>query len=109
VELARVGGGSYEEGLAALDMDAVGPGSLILITSCDRDILNTRPFANINTLVYDAKPLKKKNAQELFCHHDFLQSKPFEGYEDLVEKFLEMCGGLRLCVKVLGETTCWQA
>lgn len=51
---------------------------------------------------YDVKPLNRRHAKELFCRHAFLQFKPLEGYEDLVEKFLEICGGLPLSLEVVG-------
>jgi hypothetical protein len=84
---------------SVLDMNAVGAGSLIFITSRDKYILR----GSADTLLYDVKPLKRNHARVLFCHHAFHQSNPFEGYEDLVEEFLKICGGLPLCLKVLGE------
>lgn len=83
-----------------LDMDAVGPGSLILITCRDKNILKG---SSANTLLYNVKPLPAKHARELFCRHAFRQSDPVEGYEALLEKFLKICGGLPLCLKVLGQ------
>jgi len=86
-----------------LHLDAVEHGSLILITFItfsDRDILKG---SSANPMVYEVKPRKRKVAQELFCRHALYQSKAFEGYEDLVEEILEICGGLPLCLKVLGE------
>lgn len=80
--------------------DMLGPGSLILITCRDKMIIRGFPA---NTLLYNVKPLPRKYARELFCRHAFLQSKPFEGYEDIVKEFLEVCGGLPLSLKVLGE------
>lgn len=83
-----------------LHLDGVGHGSLILITSRDKDILNG---STAKPLLYEVKPMKRKFARELFCLHAFHQSKAFEGYDDLVEELLEICGGLPLCLKVLGE------
>lgn len=56
-----------------------------------------------DTLLYDAKPLQKKHAQEVFCCHGFLQSKPFNGYEDWVEELLRISSIFPLCLKVLGK------
>lgn len=83
-----------------LVVDMLGAGSLILITCRDKVIIRGFPA---NTLLYNVKPLPIKYARELFCRHAFLQSKPFEGYEDIVKEFLEICGGLPLNLKVLGE------
>lgn len=73
-----------------LHLDGVGHGSLILITSRDKDL---RKGTSADPLLYEVKPVKRKVAQELFCQHAFRQSKAFEGYQDLVEEFLEICGG----------------
>jgi hypothetical protein len=85
---------------SVLDMNAVGDGSLIFITCRDKDILGG---FSANTLLYEVKPLKRNNALKLFCLHAFGQSNPPEEYEDLVEEFLKICGGLPLCLKVFGE------
>jgi hypothetical protein len=93
-----------------LVIDALGSESLILITSRNKDILegyieDTKSHygSMANTLLHDVKPLERKHAQELFCRHAFLQPKPFEGYEDLVEEFWKICEGIPLCLKILGE------
>lgn len=82
-----------------LDVDAVASGSLILITSRDKDVLRR---SSVNALVYDVKALHQNHARELFCRHAFCQSKPSEELDDLIEKFLKICGGLPLSLKVLG-------
>jgi hypothetical protein len=64
-----------------LDMDAVGSGSLILLTSRDKDLLRR---SSPKTVLYDVKPLNRKHAQELFCRHAFLLPEPVQGFEDLV-------------------------
>lgn len=60
-----------------LHLDGLGLGSLILITSRDKDILKG---TSAYPLVYEVKPMKRTVAQELFCQHAFRQSKAFEGY-----------------------------
>lgn len=85
------------EGL--IDIDSVGCGSLILITARDKDLLRRSSPA---TVLYDVKPLNEQHAQELFCQHAFRESKASEEFEDLVEKFLEICKGFPLALKVLG-------
>ena len=83
-----------------LDMNAVGSGSLILLTSCDKDLLRR---SSPKTVLYDVKPLNRKHAQELFCHHAFLLPKPVQRSEDLVGEFLKICGGLPSSLKSLGR------
>lgn len=85
---------------SVVDLDAVEPGSLILITSRYKDIMGG---SSASTLLYDVKPLKRNHARELFCHHAFRQLNPPEKYEDSVEDFLKMCGGLPLSLEVFGE------
>ena len=58
-----------------LDMDSVGRGSLILITSHEKDLLRR---SSPKTFLYDVKPVNSQHARELFCQHDFRQSKPSE-------------------------------
>ena len=83
-----------------LDMDAVGSGSLILLTSCDKDLLRR---SSPKAILYDVKPLNRQHAQELFCRHALVLPEPVQGFEDLVEEFLKICGGLPSSLKVLGR------
>ncbi|KAH9308031.1 hypothetical protein KI387_035942 [Taxus chinensis] len=82
--------------------DVVGNGSLILITSRDRDLL-VRSQINI---LYDVKLLDLKDAQELFCWHAFHQSESLQGFQDLVEELVYICAGFPLALKVLGAQLC---
>lgn len=84
-----------------LDVHAVEEGSLIFVTSRDKDVV--RPSYKNTSFVYDVQPLKNKHARELFCYHATRQSNSLEGCADLVEDFLKICGGLPLCLQVLGE------
>lgn len=80
--------------------NVVGSGSLILITSRDKALLE---HSRLNIVLYNVKPLRGEDAQELFCQHAFLKSRPYKGFEDLVEGFLKICEGLPLFLTVLGE------
>ena len=84
-----------------VDVDAVASGSLILITSRDKDLLRR---SSAKTVVYDVKTLHKKHARELFCRHAFSQSKPSEELDDLIEGFLKICGGVAFVLKSFGRT-----
>lgn len=81
-----------------LDIDAMGPGSKILVTCRDKKILE-----GYNPLWYDLNPLEKTHAKKLFCLHAFTEAEPLEGYKDLVEDILDICGGLPFCLENLGE------
>ena len=82
-----------------LDIDSVGCGSLIFITSRDIELLRC---PSPKKLLYHVKPLKREHAQKIFCQHDFRQSKPPQEFKTLVDEFLEICKGLPLSLKVLG-------
>ncbi|XP_057862270.2 glucan endo-1,3-beta-glucosidase-like [Cryptomeria japonica] len=53
--------------------------------------------------IYKMRTMNLLHAQQLFCWNAFLQPSPPEGFEDLVEKFLHVCNGLPLSLKVIGE------
>ncbi|XP_057839911.2 disease resistance protein Roq1 [Cryptomeria japonica] len=73
--------------------------SLVIITTRDVGVL-------INTGITDGYLLKgmdRNHGSELFCWHAFDQPNPLEGYEELVDSFFEVCGGLPLSLQVLGR------
>ncbi|KAH9313271.1 hypothetical protein KI387_028306, partial [Taxus chinensis] len=82
--------------------DVLGNGSLILVTSRDRNLL-VRSQINI---LYDVKRLSVQNAQELFYWHAFHQSKPLSDFENLVAELVNICDGFPLALKVLGGQLC---
>ncbi|KAH9305880.1 hypothetical protein KI387_010284 [Taxus chinensis] len=90
----------HEDQLDALlpTRDCVGSGSLIIITSRELGVLTKWGISSI----YRMKALNPFYAKQLFCWHAFLQSYPLQGFEDLVEEFLNVCSGLPLSLKVFG-------
>ncbi|KAH9303671.1 hypothetical protein KI387_008075 [Taxus chinensis] len=82
--------------------DFLGNGSLILVTSRDRDLLARHQVSKL----YDVKLLCAKDAQELFCRHAFDQPKPLQDLEDMVSEFVNICGGFPLALKILGGQLC---
>ncbi|GLJ34594.1 hypothetical protein SUGI_0695780 [Cryptomeria japonica] len=78
--------------------DNFGWGSLILVTTREFEVLRAWGIST----VYKMKPLDPHHAEQLFCWHAFLQSSPFQGFESLVENFLNVCDGLPLSLKVFG-------
>ncbi|XP_059065278.1 disease resistance protein Roq1-like isoform X1 [Cryptomeria japonica] len=73
--------------------------SLVIITTRDVGIL----IAEGIKVGYHLKGMDKDDARQLFSWHAFSQPYPTDGYEDLVDDFLGVCGGLPLSLKVLGR------
>ncbi|XP_057834012.2 disease resistance protein RPV1 isoform X2 [Cryptomeria japonica] len=77
--------------------DRLASGSLVIVTTRELHLL-----AKWGSTIYRMKPLNPFHAKELFCSHAFLQSSPIEGFESIVEEFLEACHGLPLSLEVMG-------
>ncbi|KAH9303604.1 hypothetical protein KI387_008008, partial [Taxus chinensis] len=82
--------------------DVLTNGSLILVTSRDRNLL-VRSQINI---LYDVKLLSVKDAQQLFCQHAFHQPIPLRDFEYLVAELVDICGGFPLALKILAGQLC---
>ncbi|GLJ27322.1 hypothetical protein SUGI_0536180 [Cryptomeria japonica] len=76
----------------------IGSGALIIVTTRELEVLRCWDISSH----YKMKPLSAIHAEQLFCWHAFLKSSPQNGFDELVEKFLEACSGLPLSLKVLG-------
>ncbi|XP_057813476.1 disease resistance protein RUN1 isoform X2 [Cryptomeria japonica] len=79
--------------------DSFGQGSVIVVTSRESKVLTSWGISSI----YKMKELNPKHAMELFCWHAFRQPSSVNGFENLVQKYLEICKGLPLSLKVLGR------
>lgn len=80
--------------------DILNPGSLILVTSRNKDILTSSGIPQSS--IYNLKGLNRQQSQVLFCSHAFDQSHPVSGFEQQVNEFLDVCNGLPLSLKVFG-------
>ncbi|XP_057839604.2 disease resistance protein RPV1 isoform X2 [Cryptomeria japonica] len=78
--------------------ESLGEGSLIVVTTRRLDVLKARGISNICQM----RALNATHSRQLFCWHAFLQPFPRLEFEALVEKFLKVCNGLPLQLKVLG-------
>ncbi|GLJ34634.1 hypothetical protein SUGI_0696630 [Cryptomeria japonica] len=73
--------------------------SLVIITTRDVGIL----IAEGIDVGYHLKGMDKEDSRQHFTWHAFSQPHPASGYEDLVDHFLGVCGGLPLSLQVLGR------
>eukprot|EP00253_Pinus_taeda_P033079 PITA_33079 len=89
------------EALCAPVKDTIHVGSLILITSRNKDVLRRSGIGESS--IYTLKGINTEQSQELFCWHAFGKSRPVVGFEEVVKKFLNICNGLPLSLKVLGS------
>ncbi|KAH0897234.1 hypothetical protein HID58_046802 [Brassica napus] len=76
-----------------------GPGSRIIITTEDKQILVGHGINHI----YEVKLPCRKTAVEILCIYAFKQSAPPEGFMDVVVEVAEISGHLPLGLRVLGS------
>ena len=90
-----------EKQLEALagNLDWFGPGSRIIVTSRDSQLLKS---CGVN-YIYEAKGLNPDEALQLFCLSAFKKPHPKENYVDLCMYFVNYTNGLPLALKVLGS------
>eukprot|EP00253_Pinus_taeda_P003956 PITA_03956 len=81
--------------------DALEQGSLILVTSRNKDVLTSSGIAESS--IFKLKGLDQHHSQELFCCHAFDQRDPPIEFKQVVEEFVDACAGLPLSLKVLGS------
>jgi hypothetical protein len=80
--------------------DVLRSGSLILVTSRNKDVLASSGI--VEASLYKLEGLNRKHSQELFCSHAFGQPQLLVGFEQLTAKFLDACDGLPLSLRVFG-------
>ena len=80
--------------------DWFGPGSRIIITSRDKQLLTTHEVDNM----YEAKTLDNEKALELFSRKAFKQPYPEKDFMDLSNDFLKYAQGLPLALEVFGSS-----
>ncbi|XP_059063556.1 disease resistance protein RPV1 [Cryptomeria japonica] len=78
--------------------ESLGSGSLIIVTTREGKVLKNCGI----TSIYKMQPLDSFHAKQLFCWHAFLQPDPLKEFEGLVEKYMDVCRGLPLSLKVIG-------
>ncbi|XP_057839616.2 disease resistance protein RUN1-like [Cryptomeria japonica] len=78
--------------------DTLGSGSLIIVTTREKEVLRSKGISR----VYEMKALDQLYGRQLFSWHAFSKSIPLVGFEKLVERFVEVCRGLPLSLKIFG-------
>ncbi|GLJ36897.1 hypothetical protein SUGI_0745860 [Cryptomeria japonica] len=87
------------DALLVMDILNKSGNNLVIITTRDVGVLVSARIDN----GYHLKGLDREDGRELFCWHAFNQPLPLVGYDDLVQDFINMCGGLPLSIVVLGR------
>ncbi|XP_035546515.1 TMV resistance protein N-like [Juglans regia] len=80
--------------------DWFGGGSIILITTRDKDVLIKRGLAEDE--IYRAKKLDDDEALQLFSWKAFENDLPLEGFVELSKQIIHYANGLPLALEVLG-------
>jgi ATPase subunit of ABC transporter with duplicated ATPase domains len=83
----------------ARSRDWFGPGSRIIITTRDEQLLKALEVDE----VYTTKEMSENESLELFSWHAFRNSYPTEDYMDLSRSIVAYSGGLPLALEVLGS------
>ncbi|XP_057846636.1 disease resistance protein Roq1 isoform X2 [Cryptomeria japonica] len=84
--------------LSVMDMVHKFNNSLVIVTTRDVGVLIRAGI----TFGYNLKGMNRNDARALFCSHALGQPRPAPGYEDMVETFIDISGGLPLSLEVLG-------
>lgn len=84
--------------------DVLDPKSLILVTSRYKVVLLASGIPHASIYIHAGMNIQA--SQEIFCSYAFSQSCPPQGFESLVEEFLQICERLPLLLKVFGGLLC---
>ncbi|KAK9080179.1 hypothetical protein SSX86_001854 [Deinandra increscens subsp. villosa] len=79
-----------------------GPGTRILVTTTNKDLLNPHKINEI----YLCEELKGDEALSLFCQSAFQHNHPAHGYEKLSNDIVKLADGLPLALNVYGSLLC---
>ncbi|OMP05568.1 hypothetical protein COLO4_08733 [Corchorus olitorius] len=91
---------SNQDQIKRLGVEYYGPGSKVIVTSRDRQLLRNIKVDE----VHKVEELDKDDSLKLFCKFAFKQDNPEVGFLDLSNKFSRYAGGNPIALKVLGAT-----
>ncbi|XP_023642987.1 disease resistance protein RML1B-like isoform X2 [Capsella rubella] len=77
-----------------------GPGSRIIITTENRDLLRQCGISN----AYHVGFPSREEALQILCKYAFEQSFPLHGFKELAESITDQCGNLPLGLRVVGSS-----
>ncbi|CAA7053864.1 unnamed protein product [Microthlaspi erraticum] len=77
-----------------------GPGSRIIVTTEDQDLLEKHGINN----TYQVEFPNDEEARQIFCRYAFNQSSALEGFDKLVERVREFCSDLPMSLRVMGAS-----
>ncbi|KAF8040298.1 hypothetical protein BT93_B2513 [Corymbia citriodora subsp. variegata] len=82
------------------ELDWLGPGSRVILTSQTQDVL-----ININGAeIFVLEPMKQDEALKLFCRHAFGTDSPHGKYKELSKEIVDATGRLPLALEVTGSS-----
>ncbi|KAK9205636.1 hypothetical protein WN943_015904 [Citrus x changshan-huyou] len=83
------------------ELDQFGPGSRLIITTRDKQVLDN--FGVLNTNIYEVNGLKYHEALELFCNFAFKHDYCPDDLLVLLERVVKYANGNPLALRVLGS------
>ncbi len=85
------------------DINKLGPGSRIIITSRESNVVNNiMKNGNCKYSRHDMAVLSTPNSRHLFNWHAFNSIDAIDGFQELAEKVADACCGLPLALEVIG-------
>ena len=85
------------------DMQRLGRGSCVVITSRYSDVLHHAMAAAPSWKVYDVPVLSRSDSRRLFNHHAFSSETPLS-FAELAAEVADACGGHALSLEVIGAS-----
>ncbi|XP_031401466.1 TMV resistance protein N-like [Punica granatum] len=85
----------------AKELHWFGPGSRILVTSRNKDVLQVAQVDE--KWIYEVKEMDREQALQLFCKHAFRNSSPLAELTALAKDIAGTTGGLPLALEVIGS------
>ncbi len=86
-----------------LDINKLGPGSRVIITSRDSNVVNNiMKNGNCKYSRHEMALLSTTNSRHLFNWHAFHSPDAIDGFQDVAEKVADACCGLPLALEVIG-------